>query len=130
MTTKAAAAYYLAQHEASLDGRRVAVHNPHGKDVSELPTIYAFANSNERDWVSAVALAADGAVLGGHLCSHEAYINNDLGVLEGTCKDRHEGQYQRHYPDGYRMEFVQWNDISGHAGLQAAIARAKEGKAT
>jgi hypothetical protein len=31
----------------------------------------------------------------------------DLGILEGTRQDRHDGQYKLHYPDGYRMDFVE-----------------------
>ena len=86
------------------------------------PKIYAFSNGGSPGWYYAVALAEDGHVLGDHLCSHEGYIPGDLGVTPGSRPDRHEGQYSKHYPDGYEMEFVPHAQIAGHAGLQAAIA--------
>lgn len=52
-------------------------------------------------------------------------MTGDLGILEGTRKDRHENDYQKHYPDGYRMEFVSSSDIEGHEGLMAALTAAK-----
>jgi hypothetical protein len=67
-----------------MEGRRWAVFNPHNKPQDDLPVIYAFPNTNEPGWISAVALAEDGEYLGGHVCSHEDYILHDLGVLEGT----------------------------------------------
>lgn len=121
MTIKAAAALYLAQHVYEHEGKGWAVFNPHDKPVSELPAIYGFNNGGSRDWWEAVALSADGKCLGGHCCSHEAYMPHDLGVLEGTREDRHTDQYQKHYPDGYRMVFVASDEIKDHAGLQEAI---------
>jgi hypothetical protein len=103
MTTPAREAFYRAQHVAEMEGKCVAVFNPHGKPVEELPAIYAFPNSTEPGWIASYAMAEDGTCLGSHICSHEAYIPHDLGVLEGTREDRHE-TYQSHYPDGYRME--------------------------
>lgn len=120
MTTREAAAMYEAQHVMSVSGRRDAIYNPHGKPVSDLPVIYGFNNGGSRDWLNACAIAADGTVLGGHICSSEAYIPHDLGVLEGTRSDRH-AKYREHYPDGYRMEFVPYREMYAHAGLMRAI---------
>jgi len=102
-----------------LDGRPAAIHNPHGKAVEELPVIYGFNNGGEPGWYSGVLLAADGAYLGGHICSSEAYMPHDLGVVEGARPDRHE-TFRCHYPDGYRMEFVSAGDVRAHAGLAEA----------
>jgi hypothetical protein len=49
----------------------------------------------------------------------------DLGVIEGWRMDRHE-DYRKHYPDGYRMEFVGYADVRGHEKLMAAIKRGDE----
>lgn len=121
MTTKARERLYLAQHEVEMEGRRNAVFNPHGKPLNELPIIYGFNNGGSPGWYFAVALAEGGTYLGGHVCSHEGYMLHDLGILEGTRPDQHEKDYQRHYPDGYRMEFVPVAEIASHKGLQAAI---------
>ena len=119
MTTAAAAALYEAQHVYQYEGRPLAVFNPHNKSAHELPVIYGFNNGGSHGWMSAVLIAADGACLGGHTCSSEAYMPHDLGVLDGTRPDRHE-TFQKHYPDGYRMEFVRYDEVDGHAGLDAA----------
>lgn len=121
MTTKAAARLYEAQHVYKYEGRPVAVFNPHDKPVQELPIIYGFNNGGSPGFMSAVLLAEDGTGLGSHLCSSEAYMPADLGVLEGTRPDRHEG-FQKHYPDGYRMEFVGHADVPSCEGLIRAFA--------
>jgi hypothetical protein len=119
MTSPAREALYLAQHRVEHEGRRWAVFNPENKPLEELPVIYGFNNGGSPGWMSAVLLAADGTGLGGHCCSHEGYMEHDLGIIEGTRSDRHEG-FQKHYPSGYRMEFVRGEDVRGHAGLMEA----------
>ena len=114
MTTKEAAALYEAQHVISQYGKPIAVHNPQAKAVQDLPVIYGFNNGGHTSFLSAVLLAEDGTGLGGHLCSSEAYMLHDLGILEGTRPDRHE-TFREHYPDGYRMEFVSGADVKDHA---------------
>jgi hypothetical protein len=126
VTTQAAAALYLAQHRYETEGRRWAVFNPHDKPLVELPVIYGFNNGGSPGWFSAVALSQDGKCLGSHCCSAEGYMEHDLGILEGCREDRHEKDYRPHYPEGYRMEFVGFDDINGHEGLIAAIKLANE----
>jgi len=119
MTTEAAARMYEAQHLHEWEGAKVAIHNPHGKPVNELPVIYGFNNGGPSYFLSAVLLAEDGTGLGSHACSSEAYMRADLGILEGSRPDRHE-TFRAHYPDGYRMEFVGMSDVRNHAGLLEA----------
>ena len=121
MTTEAAAALYLAEHRYANEGLGWAVHNPHNKPVDELPVIYGFNNGGCTGWYSAVLLAQDGTGLGEHICSDEGYMEYDLGVTEGSRPDRHE-TFQKHYPDGYRMEFIGAADVRTHKGLNAAYA--------
>ena len=122
MTTPAAEAMYQAQHLAENRHRPIAVFNPHGKPVGELPVIYGFNNGGSPGWLSAELIAEDGTAMGGHCCSHECYMPHDLGILEGTRPDRHE-KFREHYPAGYRMEFVDHKDAASHAGLGAAIEK-------
>lgn len=117
MTTEARARLYEAQHLAEMEGKGYVVFNPHNKPLSELPIIYGWNNGGEPGWYQAVAMSEDGNCLGSHICSSEDYMLHDLGILEGTRLDRHEGSYKKHYPNGYRMNFVQW----GHPGLAAAM---------
>lgn len=124
MTTEAAARLYEAQHLVEMEGKGYAIFNPYNKPVAELPVIYGFNNGGNKGWYSAVALSQDGFQLGGHICSSEGYMPHDLGILAGTRPDRHKEEYQNHYPEGYRMDFVGYNEIKNHVGLNKAIERA------
>lgn len=119
MTTPAAERLYLAQHLLHLEGRNWAVFNPHSKPLEDLPVIYGFNNGGSPGWYNAVLLAEDGTGLGGHLCSHEGYMEGNLGILEGTRPDRHEG-FRTHYPEGYRMEFIASEHLEGHEAFNKA----------
>ncbi len=120
MTTAVAAEMYKAAHVAAHGGRGFAVFNPHGKPVTELPVIYGFNNGGSGGWLQAVLVAEDGEELGGHICSNEAYMPADLGILDGTRPDRHE-KFREKYPDGYRMEFVRRSECDAHDGLNMAL---------
>ena len=120
MTTTEAAARYEAQHQAEHHARGTAVFNPHNKPVVELPTIYGFNNGGGGGFLSACLIAEDGTPLGSHACSSEGYMPADLGILEGTRPDRH-ADFQKHYPNGYKMEFVGYEAVPAHAGLNAAF---------
>jgi len=120
MTTAAAAASYLAQHQRQWDDAHWAVFNPQSKPIDELPVIYGFNNGGSRDWWHAQLIAEDGTGLGGHLCSAEGYMPHDLGILEGSRPDRHES-FRQHYPGGYRMAFVPYTEIETCEALQAAF---------
>lgn len=121
MTTEAAAAQYLAEHLSSVSSE-FAVHNPNNLPLENLPVIYGFNNGGRADVLHAILLTQDGTVVGGHCCSHEGYMAYDLGCLVGARPDRHE-KFRKHYPNGYRMEFVGFAQISEHAGLKAAFAK-------
>lgn len=121
MTTPAAAQYYEAQHLWAMEGKGVVVYNPNNIPVDELPFIIGFNNGGSAGFLSAVAIAEDGKVLGGHMCSTEGYMKHDLGILEGTRNDRHEESYKVHYPNGYRMDFVSHADVKSDKRLQRAF---------
>ena len=120
MTTPAREALYEAQHRVKHEGLKNAVYNPHGKPIDELPVIYGFNNGGTRGFLQGALIAEDGTWLGGHICSDEAYMPADLGILEGTRPDRHE-EFRKHYPDGYRIEFVPYHEVLSHEKLMDAI---------
>ncbi len=122
MTSPAAEKLYEAQHLLEMEGRRVAFFNPHDKPIADLPIIYGFNNGGSPGWYSGVLIAEDGTGLGGHICSAEGYMPYDLGILEDTRPDRHEG-FREHYPDGYRMEFIPMVAVRSHQGLKAAYQK-------
>lgn len=125
MTTPAAARLYLAQHLAEWEGKGYAVYNPHDQPLHMLPVIYGFNNGGAPDFLAGVLLAEDGSCLGSHICSDEGYMRHDLGILEGSRPDRHE-TFREHYPDGYRMDFVGAEEVTGHIGLTEAYRKNQE----
>jgi len=126
MTTEAAARLYEAEHVLRWHGQPCAVFNPKDVPADTLPIIYGFNNGGQSGFMAAVLIAEDGTCLGSHACSSENYMPADLGVLEGSRPDRHENDFQKHYPDGYRMEFVGYDNIAGHKKLHAAFTLNKE----
>lgn len=122
MTALQAAALYEAQHAMQWNGRPLAIHNPQGKPLGDLPVIYGFNNGGSAGLLHAQLIAEDGTALGSHCCSSEGYMPHDLGCLDGARADRHE-TFRQHYPDGYRMEFVSHGDVDAHAGLKVAFER-------
>jgi len=93
----------------------------------QTPVIYAFNNGGQQGFFEGVLLAEDGTFLGSHICSNEFFMPGDLGVRDGARPDRHE-RFRQHYPNGYRMEFVRYEDVPSHDWLQAALALARKAK--
>lgn len=83
------------------------------------PKIYVFSVMEDGGDGLCYAMAEDGTVLGSHWCSNEQWARYDLGVEEGHRPDRHE-DYARHYPDGYKMEFIPVANLDTHKGFQRA----------
>lgn len=106
-----------------------AVFNPENKNTEDLPVIYGFNNGGNPGWLQGLLMAEDGTYLGSHVCSNEHYMLGDLGILQGSRSDRHE-HFQKHYPNGYKMEFVSYDDFENHQGLQNAIKNADEKSST
>jgi hypothetical protein len=125
MTTEAAARLYESQHLLEMEGRGWAVVNPKKVSITDLPVIYGFNNGGNNSWYEAVLVAEDGVFLGSHICSSEAYMPHDLGILEGSRPDRHE-TFLEHFPNGYRMVFVESNEIETNEQLQVAFRKNKE----
>jgi hypothetical protein len=122
MTTPEAATNYLAAHNKEWRDKKYAVWNPRSVPQNTLPVIYGFNNGGAGRWWHGGLLAEDGSILGGHICSNESYMPYDLGCLEGSRPDRHE-EFQKHYPGGYRMEFVGLADIHEHPVLPNLLRR-------
>lgn len=78
--------------------------------------IYCFNNGGSPGWYKALAVAEDGTVLAGHICSHESFMRHDLG-MDSTWK--HEN-YNKHYGEGnWELEWV--SNPRNHEGLKAAF---------
>ena len=98
-----------------------AVFNPNEVDVATLPVIYGFNNGGPERFLMGVLVAEDGSVLGSHCCLSEHFMYGDLGILKGSAPSRHEN-FRKHYPNGYRMEFVPTDKMESHEAFNRVIA--------
>lgn len=85
----------------------------------DLPTIYGLVNDGSPGMYSVIALAEDGKCLSGHCCSDPGFGPHDIGATS----DWHQEHYWAHYPNGFRVEWV--DDPKAHKGCQVAIAKNK-----
>lgn len=125
MTTLVMQRLCECQHVARWGDKGYVVFNPHNKHISELPVIYGFNNGGPHGWEQACLVAEDGVFLGDHVCSSEAYMPYDLSMLEGSQPDRQE-TFRKHYPNGYRMEFVRYDEVVSHKRLNAVLELIRE----
>lgn len=96
------------------------------------PKIYVFVNSGQgTDWQCALAMAEDGEVLAGHVCSSRGWVRSDMG-LDGSSSIAAAklAAYARHYPDGYELIDVPDEEVATHPGLSEAYRRNQERKPT
>ena len=132
MTTHAAASAYEAMHIMQNRGKGFAVFNPHNKPLEDLPVIYGFnaGGDHKPGYVYgnylAVAIAQDGTQVGSHGCSAEAYMPSDLCCIGNAEESFRHKDYVKHYPEGYRMEFVSSDQKDSHEGLQEALKKHQE----
>jgi len=104
---------------------RYEIFNPNDLPIEELPVIYGFNNGGSPNCRHGELIAEDGTGLGAHICSDESFMYGDLGILKGRRSDRHEG-FKKHYPNGYRMDFVPYGDVPAHPALNEAFRLNKE----
>jgi hypothetical protein len=88
-------------------------------ETARKPKIFVFVNTRYRNGDECpVAFSEDGHAIAGHFCSH-GWARHDMGFDGSNWK--HEN-YDKHYPDGWELEWV--DDFDSHEGLKAAIALA------
>jgi len=64
------------------------------------------------------ALAEDGECIANHLSSGVNWSKHDMGL---TSDWKHE-DYEKKYPDGYELEWIDYGDLDTHVGYQKAYA--------
>ena len=57
------------------------------------------------------ALAEDGNCIASHYSSGRNWAKHDMGI---TSDWKHE-VYEKHYPDGYELEWIDFEDLDNHA---------------
>lgn len=96
------------------------IYNPLNHPEEELPIIYGFNNGGEEGYWNGELISEDGKFFVGHTSSSEDWLLRDLGILKGMRPDRHE-DFRKHYPDGYKMQFVSYREAFNHEGLKDAF---------
>lgn len=109
------------KHE--LSSSNYIIYNPLKKPEHELPVIFGFNNGGSKDNWNAVAIAENGKILSGHVCSNETFMLSDLGLVESSPGMM--GVYKEHYPDGFRTEFCSYTEVTENHLLMKALERAK-----
>lgn len=125
MTTEKAEAQYLGEHLRHWEGKGWAVYNPNNLPEEDLNVIYGFNNGGSRSFLTAQLVSDTGYGMGNHMCSHELYMQADLGILEGSALKRHEG-FKESFPDGYRMEWVPTDEQETNEGFKKALKLAEK----
>jgi hypothetical protein len=83
------------------------------------PKIYAFNNGGQPGWLDGVAVAEDGEFLTNHISSDEGWMQVDLGVT--SVEHQKHDIYNAKYPEGWEIEFVSYDKVKDHKGLQKAF---------
>jgi|13_taG_2_1085334.scaffolds.fasta_scaffold04032_5 hypothetical protein len=96
-------------------------HNPLNKPEDQLPVIYGYCEGGQLSNLVGKLIAEDGKFLGQHICSSEGWMYGDLGITDPDS-GRHK-DFKEHYPEGYRMQFVSYNHVKHHVGLQDALVK-------
>lgn len=79
--------------------------------------IYVFLNGKSSLGEYYCAIAEDGEVVAGHVCSSVLFMDHDMGFTSNWQHDK----YDAHFGKGnWELEFV--DNIATHAGYQAALA--------
>lgn len=101
------------------------VYNP--KNVSEdtLPRIFGYCTTIERDSVYGHALSEDGTFFAASASRSEEELEIDLGIAENGRVPTQKS-FVRHHPDGFVCEYIPYEKVTTHLGLQAALAKASQ----
>ncbi len=83
------------------------------------PKIFIFCNQCDPGWHIATALTEDGCFIAQHCCSDHGFIRHDMGMVGEWKHDN----YNRHYPEGWELVYVE--DGKNSPEIKAAHARHK-----
>jgi hypothetical protein len=80
------------------------------------PKIFAFINGGGGDMLFPSAISEDGFGLAGHCSSSIGWAKHDMGI----GSDWQHEKYNKHYPNGWELEWV--DKPLDHAGVMKAVA--------
>jgi len=63
------------------------------------------------------ALAEDGVGIASHYSSGENWSKHDMGITS----DWKHAYYEKHYPNGYELEWIDFKDLDNHEGYLKAM---------
>ena len=82
--------------------------------------VWATPGATQFGGVAGHAIAEDGTGLAGHISSNESWAKLDM------TSDYKKKDYAEHYPDGYEIEWIDYDDLEGHAAFNHAFRRHEE----
>lgn len=83
-----------------------------------MPAIFCFLNGGSPEWWNVSAVAEDGEGLAGHICSSPVYFHHDLGLTSDWKHDK----YREKYPEGYRLVWVERDDLVNRTAAPEVLA--------
>lgn len=89
------------------------------------PAIFCMLNGGSPEWWNVTAFAEDGEGLAGHICSSPVYFHHDLGLTSDWKHDK----YAEKYPDGYRLVWVERDDVVNRTAAPEVLAALDAGNA-
>jgi len=81
--------------------------------------IYVYAISDVTGFgdFCGMALAEDGTFLTSHISSNLYFVHHDMGVFKSDWK---HDIYDKKYPDGWELEWIDYENLDSHVGFQIA----------
>lgn len=84
--------------------------------------IYAWINSEPlNNCIQVQAITDDGCWIASHISSDEAWAKHDIGI---TSARKHE-VYNKYFPNGWEIEWIDHEYIFTHPGLLAALDKSR-----
>ena len=97
------------------------IFNPNNLPVEQLPVVYGYNAGGRMNALTGKLISEDGEKLGYHVSVDEESMAKDLGIFVGFGDEKHQ-DIQQYYPNGYKMEFVDYFSVSTHTKLLTAIS--------
>lgn len=86
------------------------------EEQKKLPIIYVFCNgkgcTGSGQWHNGIAITEDGTPLAGHCSSSHEFLKMDLGNQRLGYRGFKREEYDKHYPDGYEVKWIEGDEIT------------------
>lgn len=100
----------------------IEIYNPDNRPEDELPIIFGYISGGRRGHYEGILISDFGWTLYSTVSASEGFVPYDLGIYKGSRPALHD-RIKRHFPSGYRMEYIGRSDVKTHEGLSRALMK-------